>query len=122
MSQQLCGCDAQTNQFPSQNRGPAICLTDEALSDLRQRQIQGINGVSTSEYIMNKRDVFAHGDAASALDNGTKAIQKNDSYARYLAKLKGGGVLRAENPVGGAAVASYGGKVRRFGLFKYCAC
>ena len=114
-----CGCDAQSLYIPSQKRG--ACLppgSEQLIMDNNQRIIQGTVRASAGEYLMNKKEVFAHGKNGENLDNGTAVVQKHDSYARYLAKKKGGAVLREQN--GRDSVALKGGKTKRFGMFAYC--
>ena len=57
---------------------------------------------------MNKKEVYAHGKNGENLDNGSAVMQKHDSYARYLARKKGGAVLREES--GRSTVSKSGGK------------
>ena len=47
---------------------------------------------------------------------------KHDSYARYLAKKKGGGILREQPASTPSLVPKNGGKVRRFGMFSTSSC
>ena len=92
--------------------------SEQLIMDNNQRIIQGTVRASAGEYLMNKKEVFAHGKNGENLDNGTAVVQKHDSYARYLAKKKGGAVLREQN--GRDNVALKGGKTKRFGMFAYC--
>ena len=118
---ELCGCNAKSAYILSQKTGcPRLSGFDQATIDARQRIIQGVVGASSGEYLMNKRVAHAYGKDGSKLDNGSAPIQKNDSYARYLAKKTGKGVLREEQ--NRAPVAIFGGKVKRFGMFGYCSC
>ena len=116
-----CGCDSQSIYIPGQKRGCRnLAGTDQHSIDMRQRIIQGTVRASAGEYLMNKKEVSAYGKTGSKLDNGQKPIQKHDSYARYLAKKKGGGVIREQSDSSRAPGASSGGKVKRFGMFSYC--
>ena len=116
-----CGCDSQSIYIPGQKRGCRnLAGTDQHSIDMRQRIIQGTVRASAGEYLMNKKEVSAYGKTGSKLDNGQKPIQKHDSYARYLAKKKGGGVIREQSDSSRMPVASTGGKVKRFGMFSYC--
>ena len=118
----LCGCDAQTTLIPNQREGCRnLAGSDQNSQDARQRIIQGTVGASSSEYLMNKTNITAYGTEAARLDTGKAPIQKNDSYARYLAKKKGGQVLREEK-VNTTTQAISGGKVRRFGMFRSGQC
>lgn len=114
-----CGCNAQSLYIPSQKR--AGCLppgSEQLILDNKQRIIQGTVRASAGEYLMNKKEVSAHGKNGDKLDNGSAVIQKHDSYARYLAKKKGGAVLREQN--GRDSLPLKGGKTKRFGMFAYC--
>mgnify|MGYP001498218927 CR=1 FL=1 len=116
-----CGCDAQTNYIPSQKR--LVCFpegSEQTVIDNKQRIIQGTVRASAGEYLMNKKEVSAYGNSGSKLDNGTKPIQKHDSYARYLAKKKGGGVIREQSDASRASSAVSGGKTKRLGMFGFC--
>ena len=115
-----CGCDSKNIGIPTQER--ALCVPKEILIDARQRLIQGAARVSSGEYSMNKKMVMAYGVNGSGLDNGTSTIKKHDSYERYLARKTGRGVLREQSDASRADKPISGGKVKRFGLFKYCAC
>lgn len=118
----LCGCDSQTAMIPGQKEGCRnLAGSDQASQDARQRIIQGTVRATASEYLMNKMSITAYGLNASQLDTGSKPIKKNDSYARYLAKKKGGGVLR-EQPATNTTQPQSGGKVRRFGMFRTSKC
>ncbi len=119
----LCGCDSQTPMIPGQRDGCRnLAGSDQNSQDARQRIIQGTVRVSASEYLMNKMNITAYGTDASKLDTGAQPIKKNDSYARYLAKKKGGGVLREQPASTPAVVPTTGGKVRRFGIFRSSKC
>ena len=121
MTDNTCGCNSQSVYIPSQRRGcNNLAGTDKESIDMRQRIIQGSVRASAGEYLMNKKEVSAYGKKGEKLDNGTAVIQKHDSYARYLAKKKGGGVIREQSDSSRAVAASSGGKVKRFGMFSYC--
>ena len=117
----LCGCDAQTLHIPSQRDGCRnLAGTDQNSQDARQRIIQKTVRVSASEYLMNKKNITAY--ETNGLDTGAAPIQKNDSYARYLARKKGGGVLREQPAAATPTAPISGGKVRRFGIYKSSKC
>ena len=118
MPEVICGCTVQSLFLPTQRLGQE--QTMDELIDVKQRRIQGVNSVSSTEYIMHKSSLQAYNHHNNInVDTGDKPIQKNDSYQRRLAKLKGDlGVLRDEKT--SAPYAKQGGKVKRFGLFKNC--
>jgi len=119
----LCGCDSQRPMLPGQKDGCRnLAGSDQNSQDARQRLIQGTVRVSASEYLMNKMNITAYGTDASKLDTGVQPIKKNDSYARYLARKKGGGVLREQPASTPGLVAKSGGKVRSFGMFRTSKC
>ena len=119
----LCGCDSQSAMIGGQREGCRnLAGSDQGSQDARQRIIQGTVRVSASEYLMNKMNITAHGLNASQLDTGSKPITKNDSYARYLARKKGGCVLREEKATSPQTEPKSGGKVRRFGMFRTTQC
>lgn len=121
-SSELCGCNAQSSYIPSQKTGPdRLCGFSQDVIDARQRIIQGTVRASAGEYLMNKSAVMAYSKNASQLDTGAKSVKKHDSYARYLAKKKGGAVIREESDTKRASIARRGGKVKRFAMFGYCA-
>ena len=115
----LCGCDSQTAMIAGQREGCRnLAGTDQDSQDARQRIIQGTVRVSASEDLMNNMNITAYGSNGSQLDTGSKPITKNDSYARYLAKKKGGCVLREQQVTSPPTEPKSGGKVRRFGMFR----
>ena len=121
MTDNVCGCDSQTLYIPTQRRGCRnLAGTDQHSADMRQRIIQGTVRASSGEYLMNKKEVNAYGKDGQNLDNGDKSIQKHDSYARYLAKKKGGAVIREQSDASRSSTVKSGGKVKRFGMFAYC--
>ena len=121
MTDNTCGCDSQSVYIPSQRRGcNNLAGSDQESIDMRQRIIQGTVRATAGEYLMNKKEVSAYGKKGEKLDNGEKPIQKHDSYARYLAKKKGGGVIREQSDSSRVSSAASGGKVKRFGMFAYC--
>ena len=121
MTDNVCGCDSQTLYIPTQRRGCRnLAGTDQHSADMRQRIIQGTVRASSGEYLMNKKEVSAYGKNGQNLDNGDKSIQKHDSYARYLAKKKGGAVIREQSDASRSSTVKSGGKVKRFGMFAYC--
>ena len=105
--------------IPGQKEGCRnLAGSDQASQDARQRIIQGTVRATASEYLMNKMSITAYGLNASQVDTGSKPIKKNDSYARYLAKKKGGCVLREQQVTSPPTEPKSGGKVRRFGMFR----
>ena len=121
MSNNVCGCNSQSIYIPTQKRGcDNLAGTDQESMDMRQRIIQGTVRATAGEYLMNKKEVNAYGKDGSNLDNGVKVIQKHDSYARYLAKKKGGAVIREQSDASRSTTVKSGGKVKRFGMFAYC--
>ena len=121
MTDNVCGCHSQTVYIPTQKRGCRnLAGTDQHSVDMRQRIIQGTVRASAGEYLMNKKEISAYGKKGEQLDNGEKPIQKYDSYARYLAKKKGGGVIREQSDASRSTTVKSGGKVKRFGMFAYC--
>ena len=123
MSNDTCGCNSKNIGVPTQKRGFCVPAgSEQILIDAKQRIIQGTVRVSSGEYSMNKKMVMAYGSNGSNLDNGSAVIKKHDSYERYLARKTGRGVLREQSDASRASVPISGGKVKRFGLFKYCAC
>ena len=118
---ELCGCNAQSSYIPSQKTGhDPLCGSSQDVIDARQRIIQGTVRASAGEYLMNKSAVIAYSKNASELDNGVEPVKKHDSYARYLAKKKGGAVIREESDTKRAPAPRSGGKVKRFAMFGYC--
>ncbi len=120
MSDSTCGCNSKNIGIPTQRR--TLCNDPSVIIDATQRKIQGAVRVSSGEYSMNKKMVMAYGKDGSNLDNGSSRIKKHDSYERYLARKTGRGVLREQSDASRSDDAVSGGKVKRFGLFKYCAC
>ncbi len=103
--------------------------------DDRQKLIQKVVRVSSSEYAMNlsSNTVFNSSAVNSMADRvgttGTasqiakKGVSvKHDSYARYLAKKKGQTVLKAENPNNTRPTAKQGGKNYKFAIVSNCKC
>ena len=109
---QTCGCDAERQYAPTQKTG--IALNVEDLSGVVLRRIQNTNRVSSGEYLAAKTSHTSY--KTSTLDNGSKPIQKHDSYQRRLARLKGeAGALTDQKQKTGQPSHNL-----RFGLFKNC--
>ena len=115
-----CGCDSKNIGIPTQER--TTCVPLHILINARQRVIQGAARVSSGEYCMNKKMVIAYGTDGTTLDSGNSIIKKHDSFERYLARKTGRRVLREQSDASKSDNAITGGKVKRFGLFKHCAC
>ena len=103
--------------------------------DDRQKLIQKVVKVSSSEYAMNVSSNVVYDSTGinkmadrTATSGTTAQIQKkgvsvkHDSYARYLAKKKGRSVLKAENPNNVRPDAKYGGKNYKFAIVSNCTC
>tara|TARA_B100000035_G_C21034874_1_gene570369 strand:+ start:1182 stop:1508 length:327 start_codon:yes stop_codon:yes gene_type:complete len=103
--------------------------------DDRQKLIQNVVRVSSSEYAMNLASNTVYDStgvnklADRTATSGTTAqvtkkgvSVKHDSYARYLAKKKGRAVLKAENPNNTRPTAKYGGKNYKFAIVSNCTC
>ena len=108
----------------------------QSLIDQRQKLIQNVVRVSSSEYSMNLASNIVYdsnsintnlGLADRSSNVGTQKQQvkkgvnvKHDSYARYLAKKKGQAVLKADNPTTTRPVAQNGGKNYKFAIINNC--
>ena len=103
--------------------------------DDRQKLIQRVVRVSSSEYTMNLASNVVYdstgvnnqsdrtGSSGSTGQLTKKGVSvKHDSYARYLAKKKGRVVLKADNPTNERPAAKYGGKNYKFAIVSNCSC
>ena len=103
--------------------------------DDRQKLIQKVVKVSSSEYSMNLSSNVVYDSTGvnkmadrTAISGTTAQVTKkgvsvkHDSYARYLAKKKGRAVLKAENPNNTRPTAKYGGKNYKFAIVNNCTC
>ena len=109
---------------------------NQSLLDQRQKVIQNVVRVSSSEYSMNLASNIVYdsnsintnlGLADRSSNVGTQKQQvkkgvnvKHDSYARYLAKKKGKAVLKADNPTTARPAAQSGGKNYKFSIINNC--
>lgn len=112
------------------------CLYDsQKLLDQRQKQIQNVVRVSSSEYAMNLSSNVVYDNtginkmadrtatSGSAQQVAKKGVGvKHDSYARYLAKKKGRAILKADNPNSTRPIAQKGGKNYKFSIVSNCTC
>tara|TARA_B100000424_G_scaffold269142_1_gene265433 strand:- start:12 stop:371 length:360 start_codon:yes stop_codon:yes gene_type:complete len=108
----------------------------QSLIDQRQKLIQNVVRVSSSEYSMNLASNVVYdsngtnvnlglADRSSNVGTAEQKIKKgvsvkHDSYARYLAKKKGKAVLKADNPTTTRPVAQNGGKNYKFAIINNC--
>mgnify|MGYP001200225322 FL=1 len=108
----------------------------QSLIDQRQKLIQNVVRVSSSEYSMNLASNIVYdsnstntnlglADRTSNVGTHEQKIKKgvnvkHDSYARYLAKKKGKAVLKADNPTTTRPVAQNGGKNYKFAIINNC--
>ena len=109
---------------------------NQSLLDQRQKVIQNVVRVTSSEYSMNLASNIVYdsnntntnlGLADRSSNVGTQKQQvkkgvnvKHDSYARYLAKKKGKAVLKADNPTTARPAAQSGGKNYKFAIINRC--
>ena len=108
----------------------------QSLLDQRQKLIQNVVRVSSSEYSMNLASNVVYdsnsvntnlglADRSSNVGTHEEKIKKgvnvkHDSYARYLAKKKGKAVLKADNPTTVRPAAQNGGKNYKFAIINNC--
>ena len=107
---------------------------NQSLIDQRQKVIQNVVRVTSSEYSMNLASNIVYdsnntnlGLADRSSNVGTQKQQvkkgvnvKHDSYARYLAKKKGKAVLKGDNPTTTRPTAQSGGKNYKFSIINSC--
>ncbi len=108
---------------------------NQTLLDQRQKIIQNVVRVSSSEYAMNLSSNVVYdsnnsnlGLADRTATTGTHKEQlkkgvnvKHSSYDRYLARKKGKSVLKADNTTSTRPAAQSGGKNYKFAIINNCA-
>tara|TARA_B100000424_G_scaffold142568_1_gene108368 strand:+ start:374 stop:730 length:357 start_codon:yes stop_codon:yes gene_type:complete len=108
---------------------------NQTLLDQRQKIIQNVVRVSSSEYSMNLASNIVYDNTGvnkmadrTATSGTSQEIKKkgvsvkHDSYARYLAKKKGRAVLKGEDPNKTRQTAEKGGKNYKFSIINNCTC